>query len=88
MATDAEITREYHEARFAYETKFAEAAGKDEYVALPVDVRQARVALECVSEAERLREAAIALDNCKAEKEERWISAHEYLKALREGNLQ
>jgi hypothetical protein len=75
--SDAKIIREYRETEQAMRLAVAEARAKDEYVALPADVREARAALECREEIERHNEAAIAFDQMSAEKHERWIAAHE-----------
>jgi hypothetical protein len=83
---DAEIIREYHEAEQAVKLAMAEALAKDEYAALPKDVREARAGLECSEEVERFKEAVIAYDQMNVKKHERLIVAHEILTANRAVN--
>lgn len=78
-STPEQIIREFHEAGFALKQKMAQVASRDEFVSLPSDVREARVALECAEESKRAHEAAIALDTMRQERDERWVAAHEEL---------
>lgn len=78
-----EIIHEYHDAEHSYRMAIAKAISRDEMVALPRDVREARAALEVELEAQRLVDSRSAYDAMKADREERWIAAHEDMYGVR-----
>jgi hypothetical protein len=78
MASYAEAVQEYHEAQHEVGVSRARAlAAHPEWESLPSDVRDAKVVLECEGPLARARDASIAVDIMRAERDERWIAAHE-----------
>jgi hypothetical protein len=78
MASYAEAVQEYHEAQHEAGVGRARAlAEHPEWESLPRDVREARVVVACEDLLVRARDASIAVDLVRAEREERWIAAHE-----------
>jgi hypothetical protein len=81
--TPNEIIREFYDADHAYRMAIAKAISRDEWVALPQDVREARAALEVEVEAQRLVDTRSAYEVMKADREERWIASHEDMYGVR-----
>ena len=79
-----EIIQEYYDAEHEYRQAFAAEASKDEYVALPEDVRVARVQIVIADQSERLTKARTAVENTKADREERLIAAYEAMGLTRQ----
>lgn len=77
MSHTDDIVREYYEADSAYRLAVARAMARDEWMALPPDVREARAVLEVQVEQKRFSEAKIAFEQERADRHERWIAAHE-----------
>lgn len=80
---DDAVIREYFESDQAAKLALAEARSKDEYLALPQDVREAKAALDSQEQLTRHRNAVVAFDQMKERKNERWIAAHEALSFYR-----
>jgi hypothetical protein len=83
MATPEQVIRNFHEADRAFRLKFAAVVARDEFVALPQDVREARAMVECEAEATARAEAHTEFDIMARDREERWIAAHEDMYGIR-----
>jgi hypothetical protein len=78
-----QLTREFHEAHYAYARRLAEETAKLEHIR-DTDVRSAKAQLAVPEDVgERYREATIALEAHRADLNERWIVAHEELNSWR-----
>jgi hypothetical protein len=84
MTDHVETIREYHDATLDAKIAMAETiAAHPEWESLPVDVRTAKACLECRDALARQHRAVSAYEQMKADREERWIAAHEYSTAWR-----